>query len=119
MKATGLLNTASYATVRIPDHCTALSIDSCVHEVEQISIVWIVVATRSSEIADRASLHWIIRRSISRSPGHTTIKRRGDVEMPRRALVVGRLIRVVTDHGRSKEGIRRAIVVARDDFRER
>ena len=52
MKATGLLNTASYATVRIRDQRAALSVDRRIHEVEQVSIAWIMVATRSSQIAN-------------------------------------------------------------------
>src|SRR5438105_2759524 len=99
MKATRLLNTASNATVRISDQCAALSIDSCIHEVEQISIVWIVVATGSSQIADRAPLYRIIRRDISRGPCDAAIKCRGDVKMPRRTLIVRSLVRVITGNG--------------------
>src|SRR5258708_2390845 len=102
MSATGLLNAASHATVRISDQRAALRIDGRVHEVEQISIVRIVtIAARSSEIADRTTLHWIIRGDISRGPRRTAIERRGDVKMPRRSLIVGSLVRVVTDHGRA------------------
>src|SRR4030081_2155350 len=118
MDATGLLNTASNATVGISDQRAALSIDGGVHEVEQVSIVWIVVATRSSQVANRPTLHWIIRRGISRGPGRTAIKRRGDVKMPWRALIVGRLIRVVSDYSRPQEGVRRAVVITSHNFGE-
>src|SRR6267154_3788546 len=112
MNATRSLNAASNATVRITDQRPALSIDGGVHEVEQVSIVWIVaVAAGSSEIANRATLHRIIRRGIGRGPGRTAIERRGDVKMPGRALIVGRLIRIVSDYSRTQEGVRRAVVV--------
>ena len=102
MNATGLLNTASNATVRIADEYAALRINSRIHEVEQVSIVWIVaVAAGSSEIANRATLHRIIRRGVSRGPGRAAIERRGDVKMPGRALIVRGLVRVVTDDGRT------------------
>ena len=102
MKASGLRNTASYTTVRIGDQGAALSINGRVHEVEQISIVWtMAVAACGAEIANRATLHRITRRGISRGPRRTAIKRRGDVKMPGRALIVRGLIRVVTDDGRT------------------
>ena len=101
MNATGLLNTASNTTVGISDQRAALSVDGRIHEVEQVSIVWIMIATGSSEITNRAPLHRIIRRSIGRGPCRTAIKRRSDVEMPGSALIVGSLVRIITDHGRS------------------
>src|SRR5712671_1350976 len=119
MNATGLLNTASNATIRIADEYAALRINSRIHEVEQVSIVWIVaIAAGSSEIANRATLHRIIRRGVSRGPGRTAIKGRGDVKMPRRALIVGRLIRVVPDFSRAEEGVRRAVVIPGDHLGE-
>src|SRR6266550_2632605 len=97
MDTAGFLNAASYTTVRIPNQGAALSIDSCIHKVEQVSIVWIMaVAACGAEIANRATLHWVSRRGIGSGPGRTAIKRCGDVKMPRRALIIGGLVRVVT-----------------------
>src|SRR6266404_3444668 len=101
MDAIGPGNTASHATVGISDQGASLRINRGIHEVEQVSIVGVVVATRSSEITNRATLHRIIRRGISCGPGRTAIKCRGDVKMPWRALIVRSLVRVVTDHSRA------------------
>src|SRR6266404_2834281 len=122
MNATGLLNTASNATVRIADEYAALRINSRIHEVEQVSIVWIVaVAAGSSEITNRATLHRIIRRGIGRDL-HMTMDSRAlkqlidwNARAKRLAAVIaarakrsGRLLRTIVNGVRIRRARRRS-----------
>src|SRR4029079_12231741 len=120
MSSAWTIDTTTNASVRICNQHASLRVHSRIHEIEQVAVVWTVtVATGRAQIADRTPLHGIGRGRINGGPCRAANERRGDVEMPRRALVVCSLARVIAGHCCAEECIRCTVVITSNDFRER
>src|ERR1043166_44252 len=115
--AIGNLNAGSgNATVGIRNLHTAHPVNSDIHKVEQVAIVWRAIADDRPGVADRYELRRIIRCRIYGHPGSAAVVGCSDIEMPDRLKVLR--ILVVAARGCPKECKRGAVVIAGDDFRK-